>query len=365
MQPLVAASAALSTPYDSGDPVTELSELDLSLIEALQLQPRASWSQIASVIGIDATTAARRWRRLADSGTAWMTAYPTQHATVVAYVGLTCEVDAVERLTSRISHWGPVFSLERTTGENQLFLSVAARDLPSLDDLVTRRLGGLPGVRSVQLSVCTAVHREGSDWLMHTLNERQRADLTGGERRGRPRQGTGPYESDRRLLLALGADARRGHAELARQCELSEATVRRRLRRMTDNGEIYFRCDLAQQLAGWPVIATFRITVPGPGVDTVARALAGLSETRVCSTVTGTDNLLLSVWLRSPADCAAMEERILRSHPGLRVSARNLTLHTAKRMGRLLDRWGRARTHVAITAAPEGLPEGDADIEPL
>ncbi|MEJ1201645.1 MULTISPECIES: Lrp/AsnC family transcriptional regulator [unclassified Streptomyces] len=333
------------------DDVTELSEIDLALVEALQLDPRAPWSRIAAVIGIDATTAARRWRRLSDSGVAWITAYPARHASVVGYVDLSCEAAAVDSLTTRLRSWGPVFSLERTTGEHQLFLGVAARDLPSLDDFVTRRLGGLDTVRSVRLSICTAVHREGSGWLVHTLNERQRADLRGGESHGRTRPGTGPYESDHRLLVALGADARRGHAELARECGLSDTTVRRRLRRMITGGEVYFRCDLTQRLAGWPVIANFRIAAPGPGVEAVAKALAGLPETRLCASVTGRDNLLLSVWLRSPGDCAALEERILRRHPELRISERGITLHTAKRMGRLLDRDGRGGAHVPITAA--------------
>ncbi|MEU9591775.1 Lrp/AsnC family transcriptional regulator [Streptomyces sp. NPDC048219] len=339
----------------AGD-VTELSETDLALVEALQLDPRAPWSRIGAVIGIDATTAARRWRRLTGSGAAWMTAYPSQHTSVIGYVDLACDAGAVDPLTSRLTSWGPVFSLERTTGEHQLFLSVAARDLPSLDDFAVRRLGGLTGVRSVRLSVCTAVHREGSSWLVHTLNARQRSDLGGGgTSRGRPSPRSGSHESDRRLLLALGADARRGHAELARACGLTETTVRRRLRRMIAGGEVYFRCDLTQQLAGWPVIAAFRITVPGPGTEATARALAAMPETRLCSSVTGSDNLLLSVWLRSPGDCEALEERMLRRHPGIRISERSITLRTVKRMGRLLDDNGLARDHVPITAAATGV----------
>ncbi|MFD0392153.1 Lrp/AsnC family transcriptional regulator [Streptomyces nogalater] len=305
------------------------------------------------MIGVDATTAARRWRRLTDSGLAWMTAYPARHASVVGYVDLACAPGALDALTAELCGWGPVFSVERTTGDHSLFLGVAAYDLPCLDDFVIRRLGRLDGVRSVRLSLCTRVYREGSGWLVHTLNERQRTHLTGGDRPARPRPGTGPHEGDRRLLLALGADARRGHAELARECGLSETTVRRRLGRMIAGGEVYFRCDLTQQLAGWPVIATFRIAAPGPGTEAVAHALAGLPETRLCASVTGPHNLLLSVWLRAPADCLALEERILRRHPGLRIGERSITLHTAKRMGRLLDRWGRARAHVPITAAPQ------------
>jgi DNA-binding Lrp family transcriptional regulator len=334
-----------------------LDETDLALVEALQLRPRASWARIASVLGIDATTAARRWRRLTHGGLAWMTAYPAQHATVVGYVDLACAPGALDALTARLCAQSPVFSVERVTGDHPLFLGVAARDLPSLDDFVTGRLGRLDGVRSARLSICTRVYREGSGWLVHTLNERQRTHLTGGDGRTRPRPGGGPHAGDRGLLLALGADARRGHADLARECGLSETTVRRRLGRMIAGGEVYFRCDLTQQLAGWPVIATFRVTAPGPGAEAVARALAGLPETRLCASVTGPDDLLLSVWLRSPADCPALEERLLHRHPGLRIGERTITLHTAKRMGRLLDRWGRARAHVPITAAPEiGVP---------
>ncbi|MGW0908581.1 hypothetical protein [Streptomyces sp. NPDC002853] len=89
----------------------------------------------------------------------------------------------------------------------------------------------------------------------------------------------------------------------------------------------------------------------------MARTLAALPETRVCSTVPGTAHLLLSVWLRSPAECAALEERIVQRHPSIKVSDRSITLHTAKRMGRLLDQRGRAQSHGSITSAPEGVEE--------
>ncbi|MFF0462654.1 Lrp/AsnC family transcriptional regulator [Streptomyces mexicanus] len=363
MPPSVMTSLPLAGPRPplgqprSAAPVrglTALSETDLALVEALQVQPRASWSRIAAVIGIDATTAARRWQRLTGTGLAWMTAYPAPHTSVIGYVDLACRADAVDALTRRVCAWGPVFSVERTTGEHPLFLGVAARDLPALDDFVTRALGGLDGVRSARLSIGTRIHREGSGWLVHSLNERQRSHLTGEARPGRPGTPSGPYEADRRLLLALGADARRSCAELARECGLSETTVRRRLRRMTTHREVYFRCDLSQQLAGWPVIATYRLQVPRDTVDTAARALAALPETRLCSSVTGESNLLLSVWLRSPADCPALEERMVQRCPGLRITEHTITLHTAKRMGRLLDRWGRAVGHVRMTAAPDG-----------
>ncbi len=52
-----------------------LDELDLSLINTLQLGPRAPWAQIGAALGVDPVTAARRWSRLVESGSAWVTAH--------------------------------------------------------------------------------------------------------------------------------------------------------------------------------------------------------------------------------------------------------------------------------------------------
>ncbi|MEV8565210.1 Lrp/AsnC family transcriptional regulator [Streptomyces sp. NPDC051322] len=328
-----------------------LSETDLTLIEALQVQPRASWTRVAEVIGIDATTAARRWQQLTRHGLAWMTAYPTHHCATVGYADLACRPDALDGLTEQLRRWPYVFSVERTSGDHQLFLGLAARDLPALDALITRRLGQLDGVRSLRLSIGTRVYHEGSGWLIHALNGRQRSFLAGD---GRAVQSapTGPRESDRQLLFALSADARLSYAELARECGLSETTVRRRLHRMTSSGELHFRCDVTQLLVGWPVGVTYRLRVPAHLLDSTALALAALPQTRLCVAVTGSHNLLLSVWLRSTADCRAMEAQILDCCARIDIAQSDVTLYAAKRMGRLLNPEGRAIGHVTMTAWP-------------
>lgn len=37
-----------------------VSELDLKLIHALQINPRASWAQVGALLGVDPSTVARR-----------------------------------------------------------------------------------------------------------------------------------------------------------------------------------------------------------------------------------------------------------------------------------------------------------------
>ncbi|MFE5097537.1 AsnC family protein [Streptomyces sp. NPDC056638] len=50
--------------------------MDLALVNALQLRPRASWTELAPPLGVTAGTLARRWERLTGEGLAWASAVP-------------------------------------------------------------------------------------------------------------------------------------------------------------------------------------------------------------------------------------------------------------------------------------------------
>ncbi|MFC7816954.1 AsnC family protein [Streptomyces sp. NPDC057367] len=45
-----------------------VTELDLALVYALQIRPRAAWTEIAPSLGVTAVTLARRWERLTEAG---------------------------------------------------------------------------------------------------------------------------------------------------------------------------------------------------------------------------------------------------------------------------------------------------------
>jgi DNA-binding IclR family transcriptional regulator len=48
----------------------------MALINALQLRPRASWTELGRSLGVDPVTVARRWSRLAERGEAWVSFSP-------------------------------------------------------------------------------------------------------------------------------------------------------------------------------------------------------------------------------------------------------------------------------------------------
>ncbi|WP_328907907.1 Lrp/AsnC family transcriptional regulator [Streptomyces sp. NBC_00234] len=343
-------------PTSAPGSVTGFEEIDLALVDALQTDPRAAWSRIGPAIGVDATTAARRWARLESAGLAWVTAYAGPATATVGYVELICRPRQLAELSERLTALPWVISVEHVVGDFDLFLTVAAADLPALGRRVGSDIAVLPGVRSTRTRLGIRLYQEGSGWKVRALEPAGRARLTGphtvagpaGSKVGRPFPFGPRTDAGPELLAALGADGRAGWAELAARSGLSESTVRRRLTHELREREILLRCDLAQQLAGWPAIATYRAVVPHGELDAIGGALARLPQTRLCASVTGSCNLLFSVWLRGLDGITALESLLDERFPRLAVQDRTVTLRTAKRMGRVLDDSGRAIGHVPV-----------------
>ncbi|MFD0548319.1 Lrp/AsnC family transcriptional regulator [Streptomyces rectiviolaceus] len=145
---------------------TTASELDLALVNALQLRPRAPWSELAPLLGVTASTLARRWERLCGAGLAWVYAVPGREFTrsrCTAFVLLRCAPGARSRLIAELSASTEAATIEVTApGSADLFLDVLAPDLASLGRFVTETLDGLPGITSVRCLFATSLYVEGA-----------------------------------------------------------------------------------------------------------------------------------------------------------------------------------------------------------
>lgn len=68
----------------------------------------------------------------------------------------------------------------------------------------------------------------------------------------------------------------------------------------------------------------------------------------MCSQVTGTANVMMTVWLREIGELPAFEQELEERVPGMVVLDRSLTLGTPKRLGSLLDPEGRRTGSVPV-----------------
>ncbi|MFG2447358.1 Lrp/AsnC family transcriptional regulator [Nocardia fluminea] len=323
----------------------KLDELDLDLITALQMSPRASWAQLAGPLGVDAATLARRWTRLRDSGVAWVTGYPgvalAPHG-ALAFIQISCAPAELEAVAHEIASHPFAYSVEMVGGTHGLLVSVAAARQSLLVDYLLA-VGRIPGVRDLRVHPSQRMYRDGSQWRFDSLSPDQRRHLTASLREPeRPDQGFVNITADeQRLILALGADGRRSYTALAEELGKPESTVRRMLSSLLGNGKAVLRCEAALPLTGWATTATFWLDVPPAALSTAIDETRRLRETRMCATTLSRANLAVVASFHSLDGIAKYESQLAAAVPQLRVVDRSITLRWFKRVGQLLGPDGR------------------------
>ncbi|WP_067691519.1 Lrp/AsnC family transcriptional regulator [Nocardia jejuensis] len=328
------------------DDVTLLGEDDLALIHALQVSPRASWTELGGVLGIDPVTVARRWQRLSDRGEAWVCASPGpalfDHV-CAAYVEIDCAAGETEGIVRALSAHPHMLTLERSGGSNRVLATVATGDFDQMARYTLDILPAIAHIVAVRASIVAHWFAEGGSWRIDALAPDQRDRL-------RPPAVTAATARDRRhvtpldraMIEELARDGRASYSAVATALGTSNSTVKRRVDELTQLGLLRFRCDFARQLGGWPVAVTYWASVPTAALPEFGYAAIRLPQTRNCAAVSGAHNLVVQAGLHSVAEVTRFESRLAALHPDLTIAERTITLRHEKLLGRVLDRYGRS-----------------------
>ena len=338
-----------------------LNEGDLALVEALQVSPRAPWPAVARAIGTSPATAARRWKRLVDSGAAWVTGTPgvsVWNARCVAYVGIRCSPGRNLEVARTLAGDAHALSVELTAGAFDLFVTVAAADLRALSRYLLERIDLVPGVTDTQTRICTHLYRDGSRWRLGSLPHEAASRLP--SQPCPPSAGSGGgaawHREDNRILVQLGLDGRSSYARLAEVAGVSEATARRRVSSLLASGTVVLRAEVAAHLSGWGVAVVLSVEAPSARLAETASAIARMRHVRLCATLAGTPAIVVSAWLHNLEAIHHFETTLGKSVPHVTVADRLVTLRTVKRMGRLLDEDGRAVGAVPMDVWTDPVP---------
>ncbi|MFL6125961.1 Lrp/AsnC family transcriptional regulator, partial [Actinophytocola sp.] len=328
-----------------------LDELDRILVTALQTSPRASWQQVGRVLDVSASTAARRWDRLAEAGLAWFSGHPTRppnSSFIRALIEIDCATTRLLPIGTTLAADPHVLTVNHVTGSHDLLVTAVFSDQISLGRYIRFRIGRLAGVRSVHPHLVTALHTEGSRWRLDRLTAAHRVALLTDTRPAPPARSPdthadthGPDAVDMALIAALSTNPRRPAAELARDIQVSTTSVRRRLARLDAARLMACRCEVARHVSGWPTAVNFWGAVPPEHAPRISGRIAQLRETRLCASLSGPDNLMFSAWFRSLHDLQPFEAFLAKQLPELAVTARNLVLWHMKLGTNTLDPEGR------------------------
>ena len=135
-------------------------------------------------------------------------------------------------------------------------------------------------------------------------------------------------KTDERLIGALRHDARASLSDLAILLDLSRTTVRARIERLIQRGDILgFTVVLKEDTLRDPVRGLMMIGIEGRGTDRILRHLQGLSEVRAVHSTNGMWDLIVEIGTDSLDALDAVLAQI-RRFDGVVKSETNLLLST-------------------------------------
>ncbi len=333
--------------------VSLLDEVDRQIIHILTIEPRASFRTIAAVTGISDQTAARRYRRLAESAGLRVLGVPdgSRLGWTEWFLRLQTTPGGADSIAEALARRSDTRWVHLASGGTEIICTLQARSEEQRDALFLR---GLPGSRRVvQISAHSILHDFApGPWREATraLSSAQLEVLaSGGRPAGDPPHGgaTRPpvpprapvggrvtlLPEDEPLLEELARDGRASNAALAAAIHWHESTVRRRIDELCRSGVLYFEVDIDNQVLGMNAHAMLWLSVEPARLQEAGNALAAHPEIPFAAATTGPTNLVASAVFRDTRHLYEYLTGELAGLPGVTSVQTAPIIRTLKRTG--------------------------------
>lgn len=335
-----------------------MDEVDFALVNALQINPRATWSQLESILGVDATTLSRRWTRLVEGGLAWSSCFAVTQPEamrerwgVLALVEVSCVAGERESVMDVLIQNPSVLTVECTSGSRELIVTLSFMSYFEVDGYVATKLASVPGVLATRTHFTRSFFKEGTSWRLGVLSQRQIRSLHALPATGIDAPAT-PTRLHEQVIMGLAGDVRRSAASIAEEIGKSVTTVTRAMGQILHAPWARTRVDFAHNVVGYNASIMLWFSVPHHQLETVGAGLALMPETRMCCSVINSANLAVVLWLRDLREFDAIESKIARAFPDAQIEDRWMLPRFAKRMGHTLTREGLHAGFVMPNRAP-------------
>ncbi|MBB4683507.1 Lrp/AsnC family transcriptional regulator [Amycolatopsis jiangsuensis] len=321
-----------------------LDQLDTAIVHALDVDGRATYARIGSVLGVSTQTVARRCRRLRDTAGLRVIGLPDpEQAGLTRWLlRITAAPAGARGLADSLVRRGDTQWVKLVSGGTEIFAIVNATD--DGDSARAMLLHDLPRTASV--------HAVRAHCLLHSyfggpsawrgrrdsLDEAQQAELTEPQPRMPFAQIRPLHAGDGPLLTALQRDGRASHVELAQATGWSQATVAHRLAELRSAGSIYFDLEIDAAEYGVRTHAMLWLAVEPAHLDTVARELAEHPEVAFVGAITGPSNLMVNALCGTPAELHAYLVTRIGRIDGIRGVETTPVLRTLKASSPIPDR---------------------------
>lgn len=318
-----------------------LKDDDLRLLNALQIRPRASWSELSRAIGSDPVTLTRRWERLHSQGIAWIAAYrggPIVSAT--ALLEIECAPAQTLGVAEQIAHDPEVLTVDLTTGNRDLLVTLTCTDLDQLSRYILERTRSLPMITAMRTQIVSSANSDARNWRLRALDADEIAALEATPP-AKIRGVRASEEEQSQLFDILSREPRITVSALAAALGVTPARAGALLSHELSTGRLVVRTEIARPYSGWPVYAWYFLRLDGRK-EAIAQRLSHLREARLVASTIGSYDIALAVWLRSIDDVQRLEGYLAEQFPGVSVVDRSIVLRTPHHLHRTIDVSGRS-----------------------
>jgi DNA-binding Lrp family transcriptional regulator len=316
----------------------ELQSLQTMLAAALQVNGRASWGSVARALDVPERTAARHGERLLDTGAVRVSTY--LDTTIVGdtrplVVELETTAGRAMEVSQVLAGRPDASSVSVLEGSGEIVCMLLPRTPADSARLLLTELPSISGVRSTRVGTVLKYFRSGYDWVACELPDRAVAELrkeTTPATAAAARRQIVLSAEDEALVARLAINGRASVAALARDLNISAATVRRRLDTLFAHGALHVRAEISPALHGLRVEALSWLRVQPDMIETVGKALGQHPAVRFCVALTGTSQVMIDCLVR---DEHALYEFLTNDVADLRVEsiARTSVVLAAVRRG--------------------------------
>jgi DNA-binding Lrp family transcriptional regulator len=135
---------------------------------------------------------------------------------------------------------------------------------------------------------------------------------------------------DHSIIDLLRADGRLPYRALARELELTEATVRSRVKRLEESGTMRVVAVTDIEAAGYQMLLAIGVQIEDRSPADVARELAKIPEIFSVNVVVGTHDVEILVVAEDLDALNALQARVLSTVPGIRRLTSSLAIDVLK-----------------------------------
>ena len=138
-------------------------------------------------------------------------------------------------------------------------------------------------------------------------------------------------DPDRKIIQILQGNGRASNARIARDVDVSDGTVRRRLKTLVQQGSIKIIALPDPEVLGYDTEALVGIQVDPDKIDEVAVLLVELKESSWVSVTTGSFDIFCWVTLPSSEELGNFLKAVVGTIPGVRRTETFVSLSVRKR----------------------------------